>query len=118
MRRSFLSFLVLVAASGLMACGRGTQAAAKGTGARIEVAVTAAGFVPAATRVKVGQPVTLVVTRKVERTCATDIVIGEYGIKKALPLGQPVEVAFVPTKPGKIHFSCAMDMIAGDLVAD
>ena len=32
-----------------------------------------------------GQPVRLVVTRTVERTCATDIVVSEFGIKKPLP---------------------------------
>ena len=81
----------------------------------VEITVTADGFVPALTRVKAGQPVTLVVTRKVERTCATDIVIKDFGIKKPLPLNEPVEVTFTPEKPGKVRFACAMDMIAGEI---
>ena len=32
-----------------------------------------------------------------------------------LPLSKPVEVTFVPTKAGKVHFACAMDMVSGDL---
>lgn len=83
----------------------------------IDVAVTSAGFIPSRTNVKVGQPVTLRITRKVERTCATDVVIAQYGIRRALPLNETVEVTFTPTKPGKVRFACAMDMIAGEFVA-
>jgi plastocyanin domain-containing protein len=86
---------------------------------RVEVSVTADGFVVATPRtLKVGQLVTLVVTRSVERTCATDIVLKDFGISKPLPLGKPVEVTFVPTKKGKVHFSCAMDMVGGDLTVE
>ena len=83
---------------------------------RLQVSVTSEGFVVAQPRtLKVGQPVTLVVTRSVERTCATDIVLKEFGISRPLPLGTPVEVTFVPTRAGKVHFACAMDMVSGDL---
>jgi plastocyanin domain-containing protein len=85
---------------------------------RIAIAVTGDGFVPSHARVHVGQPVTLVVTRKVERTCATDIVIKDYGVNKPLPQNQPVEVTFTPTTPGPIRYACAMNMVAGELVAE
>lgn len=83
---------------------------------KIVVAVTSKGFEPATIKVKAGQPVRLVVTRKVDRTCATDIVVKDYGIKKALPLNQPVEVRFTPKKSGSVRYACAMDMIAGELI--
>jgi plastocyanin domain-containing protein len=86
--------------------------------APIEMAVTSEGFVPAEVRVKAGQPVKLLVTRKIDRTCATDIVIKEYGINKPLPLNTPVEVTFTPTKPGKVRYACAMDMIAGAFIVE
>jgi plastocyanin domain-containing protein len=81
----------------------------------VEVAVTEDGFVPASFRVQAGKPVRLVVTRKVERTCATEIVIKDLSIAKALPLNQPVEVAFTAPAPGKLRFACAMDMIGGQI---
>ena len=84
----------------------------------IEMSVTSEGFVPAEVKAKVGQPVKLVVTRTVERTCATDIVIKDFGINKPLPLNQAVEVNFTPTAPGKVRFACAMDMIAGVVVVE
>jgi len=85
---------------------------------RIVITVTKNGFEPAAVHLKAGKPVRLVVTRKVERTCATDIVVKEYGIKKPLPLNKPVEVRFTPRKSGVIRYACAMDMIAGSLIVD
>lgn len=83
---------------------------------RVEVAVTGEGFVVEnPPTLKVGQPVTLVVTRSTEKTCATDIVLAEFGISQPLPLNKPVEVTFTPKKAGPVRFACAMDMIAGSL---
>jgi plastocyanin domain-containing protein len=84
----------------------------------IELSVTSDGFVPSSVKVRAGQPLKLVVTRKVEKTCATDIVIEDFSINKPLPLNVPVEVGFTPTKPGKIRYSCAMNMIVGELVVE
>lgn len=85
---------------------------------RVVVTVTKQGFESAAVRLKAGKPVRLVVTRTVERTCATDIVLKEYGIAKPLPLNQPVEVRFTPRKAGTVRYACAMDMIAGSLIVE
>ena len=84
----------------------------------ISIEVTRDGFVPARASVKAGRPVKLVVTRKVERTCATEIVIKDYGVNQPLPLGTPVEVAFTPGKPGPVRYACGMDMIAGVLTVE
>ena len=83
---------------------------------RVVITVTKNGFEPSSIRLKAGQPVRLVVTRTVERTCATDIVLGDFGIKKPLPLNKPTEVQFTPRKPGAIRYACAMDMVAGSLI--
>ncbi len=83
---------------------------------RVEVAVTGDGFVVGKVPpLKVGTPVTLVVTRNEEKTCATDIVLKEFGLSVPVPLAKPVEVTIVPMQAGKVHFACAMDMVAGDL---
>jgi plastocyanin domain-containing protein len=105
----------------LMACA--SLAMAKGKTAKTQdqvftVEVTQEGFVPAEIKVKAGKPVKLVVTRKIDRTCATEIVIKDFGINKTLPLNQPVEVTFTPSKPGKHRFACGMDMIAGVILVE
>jgi len=124
MTRSQLAITTLLAVLGLTACDRGATAgnarleASRALSSRIEMAVTSDGFVPSQARVRVGQPVTLVVTRKEPRTCVTDIVIKDYGISKPLPLGEAVTVTFTPTAPGPIRYACAMNMVAGELVAE
>lgn len=90
----------------------------KGAPQVVEITVTAQGFVPAAATVKAGRPVKLVVTRKVERTCANEIVIKEYGVDRPLPLGEAVEVSFTPRKAGPVRYSCGMDMVAGTLTVE
>jgi plastocyanin domain-containing protein len=84
----------------------------------IEISVTKEGFVPKEVKVKAGQPVKLQVTRKIEKTCAKDIVIKDYNISQPLPLDQTVTVTFTPSKAGSTRFACAMDMIAGVIVAE
>jgi plastocyanin domain-containing protein len=86
------------------------------TGQRVEMAVTADGFVPANVAVKMGQPVTLVITRKTDETCATEILIEDTTINVPLPLDKPVEVAWTPTKTGKVKYGCAMDKMVGGLL--
>jgi plastocyanin domain-containing protein len=84
----------------------------------VELTVTKDGFVPSTVTVTHGKPVKLVVTRKVERTCATDIVSKDLGVNQALPLERPVRIQVTPKKPGQYRFACAMDMIGGTLRAE
>jgi plastocyanin domain-containing protein len=84
----------------------------------VTMEVTDEGFVPAQVKVKANQPVKLVVTRKTARTCAKEIVIKDLGVNKPLPLNQPVEITFTPTKRGQVRYACAMDMIAGVIIVE
>jgi len=82
-------------------------------GTRVRLFVTDAGFVPSRVSVPAGQPVTLVVTRTTDHTCATELVLKEHNIHQALPMNQAVEIAFTPAKPGELTYACGMDMIKG-----
>jgi len=106
-----------VAVSGVSALAKGKEQK-KAPEQVVTMEVTGEGFVPAQVKVKAGQPVKLVVTRKTDRTCATEIVIKDFGINKPLPLNQPVEITFTPTKAGKLRYACAMDMIAGVIIVE
>ena len=97
--------LVVIAAG----CGGGVQK-------RVVVEVTQDGFVPKEIPAKVGQPITLVVTRKTDLTCAKQIVFAGLGVSKDLPMNQAVEVTVTPTQEGDLRFACDMDMVAGKLV--
>lgn len=83
----------------------------------LHLEVTEHGFTPSPVEVKAGEPLTLVVTRKTEDTCATEIVFDDPPLKRDLPLNQPVTLELTPSRPGEIVYGCAMDkMIAGRLL--
>ncbi len=85
---------------------------------KIEMIVTEDGFVPDKVAAKKGEPLQLVVTRKTDKTCATEIVIKDYGIEKKLPLEKPVTISFTPRKTGQVRYACGMDMVAGVILVE
>jgi plastocyanin domain-containing protein len=93
-------------------CG-GTQADGS---QQVRIAVTEKGFEPASVTVQAGQPVTLLVTRKTDRTCATELVLEEHGIDEELPRGRTVAIRFTPEQTGTLQYACGMDMIKGQIV--
>lgn len=107
----------MFAVAGLALAGCATSGQTNGHEAgSIAIAVTEKGFTPAEVAVTHGAPVTLVVTRKTDRTCAKEFVMTAQGIHEPLPLNQPVTITFTPTEAGELRFACAMDMIAGKVV--
>lgn len=87
---------------------------------RVEVSVTQEGFVPARIPAKAGEQLTLVITRKTEQTCATEILfagqVGDAGVKTDLPLNKAVEVVYTPKAGGLVKFGCAMGMMVGGVL--
>ena len=90
--------------------------AAAPAGKTIEMSVTDKGFEPAVVKVKKGEPLTLVITRKTEKTCATEIVIDEEKISTKLPLNKAVTVSFTPKKAGDMKYGCAMGKMIGGVL--
>ncbi|QSQ14926.1 cupredoxin domain-containing protein [Myxococcus landrumensis] len=79
----------------------------------VDLTVTSKGFEPANVKVKAGKPVRLLVTRKTDKTCATELVMTDLGIHQPLPLDTPVTVEFTPSESGTLRYACAMDHISG-----
>lgn len=119
--RAFLPLAAALALSALPLAARAESAArqaqpqAARKAAVHEISVTSDGFVPATIKVKRGEPVKLVVTRKTARTCATEIVIKDYAVNQPLPLDKPVTIELTPKKSGQVRYACGMDMISGVL---
>jgi plastocyanin domain-containing protein len=82
----------------------------------VELSVTDKGFEPSNVTMKKGEPLHLVVTRKTDHTCAIAIDIKDAGIRKDLPLNQPVAIDFTPEKAGELRYACGMGMIGGVLL--
>jgi hypothetical protein len=83
---------------------------------RVDVIVNEEGFVPAKIPARAGKPITLVITRKVEKTCATEIVFQGQEGKTELPLNKTVEVSYTPKSSGTINFGCGMGMMIGGVL--
>ncbi len=115
--------LGLAAGLGLLAwgCSRTSSAGAGASGGAaagpqtVAIEVTDRGFVPAQASVRAGSPVTLVVTRKTDATCAKEIVLADEGIRRALPLNEAVRIDFTPKSAGRIQYVCGMGMVSGTL---
>jgi len=86
---------------------------------KLQVSVTENGFEPESVNVPAGKPVTIVFTRKTDKTCAKEIVLtmdDGKTVQKDLPLNTPVELAMTFPKAGKLGYACGMDMIKGTIV--
>jgi plastocyanin domain-containing protein len=104
---------VLVAAALLAGCGA-REPAPPGA---VAIAVTENGFEPAVASVPRGTPVTLIVTRRTDRTCATEMVFEGSGERHDLPLGTPVRIELAAGVRDTLRYACGMDMYKGMLVA-
>jgi plastocyanin domain-containing protein len=82
-------------------------------GEPVRITVTKNGYEPFRVQATRGKPLTLVVTRTTDETCATEIVIPEAGIEQPLPLLKPVTITFTPARTGELRYSCAMKMFQG-----
>jgi plastocyanin domain-containing protein len=113
MRRNYLiAAAVILLAAG---CSKATQTGSAGM-ARFSIAVTDTGFTPGTVTIPAGKPVTLVMTRKTDQTCAKEVVFPNQGVRKPLPLDQAVEIPLPASPKGEIDYTCGMDMISGKIV--
>jgi len=79
---------------------------------RVDVTADAKGYTPAEIAAKPNEKLILVVTRKVEGECMSQIVIGDQK-PIDLPMNQPVEIPVTAPATGAISFACGMGMNHG-----
>ena len=79
----------------------------------VTVEVTEKGFTVSTAAIKAGVPVRMTFIRRTKATCATDLAIPDYGIKRELPLDTPVTVEFTPRT--NVTYQCGMGMLSGTL---
>lgn len=83
---------------------------------RARIEITAQGYTPGSVKLRRGVPARITFLRTTNATCGTEIVIADYGIRRSLPLNQPVVVRFTPRKSGNVGFACGMNMMRGKLI--
>ncbi len=94
----------------------GSAAPPRAPGNVVHLTVTPRGFEPPEVRVEAGRPVTLVVTRVTDQTCATELVVDGQPGQTPLPLNQPVTLTLLPPKPGLLRYGCAMGRMMSGLL--
>lgn len=84
-------------------------------GDEIEVVVEG-GYNPESVIVPVNKATKLVFLRKDPSSCLEEIVLGDFKIRKFLPLNEKVSIEITPKKIGEYQFSCGMGMFHGKLI--
>jgi plastocyanin len=103
------------AGGGSVAGGSGGSAA---EAASVEIKVLADKYEPAEVRGKPGSTMRLVFRRMTDEGCGQKLSVPALGIKKDLPLDQPVPVDVTFPVTGKLAFTCGMGHFQGSIVVD
>lgn len=74
------------------------------------------GYSPDRIEVRQGRPVRLNFLREETNPCTEQVILGEFGIVRDLPVGKTVAVEFTPEQPGEFPFHCGMNMVHGRLI--
>jgi plastocyanin domain-containing protein len=107
--RCLLIFAAVIAATAI-----GSEAKPEVQTARIEI--TTHGYRPANVRLRRGVLARVTFVRTTDATCAKEIVLPDFNIRRELPLNQPVVISFTPKRSGAFIFICGMNMMSGKLI--
>lgn len=74
------------------------------------------GYSPEVVSIPRGRPTKINFIRKDPTDCLEEVVLGDFKIRKHLPLNQKVTVEINPQKEGEYGYSCGMNMYHGKIV--
>lgn len=74
------------------------------------------GYNPETIEIPFNTEIKLNFTRKDSNPCLEQIVLGDFKIKKDLPLNEKVTISLTPKRKGTFQFSCGMGMFHGKLI--
>lgn len=74
------------------------------------------GYTPSTISIPRGKTTKISFTRKDPSSCLEEVILGDFKIRKFLPLNQKVTVEVTPQKKGKFNFACGMSMFHGKIV--
>jgi plastocyanin domain-containing protein len=124
--KNTMVFTMLLASALGAACKKSSEAAASeqqsaapsSMAGHQMVAVTVGdnGFNPNQVEFSRGKPAMLTFQRTTDATCAQEVVFPELGIKKPLPLNQPVVVQIPTDQARTFGFECGMGMYKSQIV--
>lgn len=76
------------------------------------------GYSPEVISIPVGKVTKINFLRTDPTDCLGEVVLGDFKIKKQLPLNQKVTVEIKPEKAGEYVYSCGMNMYHGKIIVN
>lgn len=74
------------------------------------------GYSPEIISIPKGKKTKLNFIRKDSNSCLEEVVLGDFGIRKYLPLNEKVIIEITPQKTGEFTYSCGMNMFHGKII--
>jgi len=74
------------------------------------------GYSPNVISIPRGKPTIINFTRKDPSSCLEEVVLGDFKIRKYLPLNQKTPITITPQKTGEFDYACGMNMFHGKII--
>lgn len=74
------------------------------------------GYQPEVISIPQGKSTKLNFIRKDPSSCLEEVVLGDFKIRKTLPLNQKVTIEIKPERKGEFDYACGMNMFHGKII--
>lgn len=78
--------------------------------------VVEGGYTPETISISKNKTTKINFIRKDSNSCLEEVILGDFKIKKYLPLNQKITLELTPKKTGEFTYSCAMNMYHGKII--
>src|SRR3989344_4981149 len=76
------------------------------------------GYKPDVISIPEGKTTKINFLRKDPSSCLEEVVLGDFKIRKYLPLNQKVSIELTPQQAGEFPFACGMNMFHGKIIVE
>lgn len=80
--------------------------------------VVSGGYSPEVISIPRGKTTVLNFLRQDDNSCLEEVVLGDFKVRKYLPLNQKVAIELKPEKAGEFTYSCGMNMYHGKIIVN
>ncbi len=87
-------------------------------GTQTVTVVVQGGYKPDLIVARRGVPLKMIFDRREESPCSDEIVLPEFGIRRALPAHAKTELSITPERAGEFEFTCGMNMLHGKILVE
>ncbi|OGE18194.1 hypothetical protein A3F00_02805 [Candidatus Daviesbacteria bacterium RIFCSPHIGHO2_12_FULL_37_11] len=74
------------------------------------------GYNPEVISIPFGKTTKLNFIRKDSNSCLEEVVLGDFKVRRYLPLNEKITIELTPEKKGEFGYSCGMNMFHGKIV--